>query len=75
MMTPTPNPAERINELEKEVKDLTRLAREAKAREKVTSTRLMLMAKDMKTMMTTIKDLQTKSKLTGVALAQVQSKK
>lgn len=45
-MTPTPNVIDRVAELEKEVKHLTRLVREMAAREKVLTSRLQMVARD-----------------------------
>lgn len=72
-MIPTLNPLERINELEKEVKGLTRLIREAKAREKVMAARLMLIAKDQKQTEKAVKELALIARKTDAKVSQVHS--
>lgn len=78
-MTPTPNPLEKIAELEKEIKSLTRLVREAAAREKLMATRLANLAKDHAATAKQLKELTVTTKKVDVKVdsvhSQVQRKK
>ena len=78
-MTTTTSQTDRTSELEKEVKSLTRLIREAAAREKVLSTQCRMLSKDHSIMQKELKDivlqLQKNSAAVMKVSSQVQSKK
>lgn len=69
----TPSPIDRIVELEKEVKALTRLVKEMAAREKVMATRLGLVARDHAQTAKSVKALNTAAQKTDAKISHVQS--
>jgi len=73
-MTTTQTPDDRIAELEKEVKSLTRLVREMAAREKVTVTRLKLVAQTATATAKNVKALDTAARKTDSKLNQVNAR-
>lgn len=66
-------PDERIAELEKEVKALTRLVREMAAREKVTTTRLKMVAQNAAATAKNVKALDTAARKADSKINHVQS--
>jgi len=73
-MTTTQTPDDRIAELEKEVKSLTRLVREMAAREKVTVTRLKMVAQNAAATAKNVKALDTAARKTDSKLNQVNAR-
>lgn len=74
MTTKTPED-DRIKELEKEVKSLTRLVKEMAAREKVLTLRLKMLGQDHATTMKKLKELDATARKIDARVTQVQAKK
>ena len=73
MTTQTPQPIDRIIELEKEVKCLTRLIKEMAAREKVLTKRLQMVAQDGAQTNRALKAFDTMAQKVDAKINSVQS--